>query len=237
MSKKVTTPNSCAYALRIGKRFPKLSPSGYKVCVTPTQAKTLFGTERKPKVLGCGVFACAYEHPSDSTKVVKITRDPSDVAGLEQGQGLQVPKLFASRQLRGKPKWITPRVPTSNDSWPRQPAVYALTLERLQPLSPTEIRMWNRRIHFMKRLLKTDPTISKIGELAKSVCATAPDAQKCELRIRELNKISSDLRNRGIEWADIHAGNIGVDMDGRWKAIDLGASPTVLKRKPPLLAD
>lgn len=233
MSKKA---DSCAYALRIGKRFPKLSPSAYKICVTPTQAKTLFGTTDRPKALGCGVFACAYEHPSDPTKIVKITRDPSDVAGLERGQGLQVPKLYASRKLRGKPKWTTPRPAASGDEWPEHPTAYALTLERLQPLTGAEKARWDRRIHFMKLLQTTAPRITRIGELAQLACKSDDNPQECQLRVRELNKIAADLLTRGVEWKDIHAGNIGVDANGRWKAIDLGASPTKLRRELPELA-
>jgi hypothetical protein len=233
MAKRTKAPPICAYALRLGKRFPKMSPSAYKVCITPTQAEALFGTTRPPKAIGCGVFACAFEHPSDG-KVVKITRDPSDVAGLERGQGLQVPKLYASRTLKGTPKWVTPRPPKAGDRWPKHPTAYALTLERLRPLPEPAKTQWNQRIDYMRVLLAATPPPRTVGELARAVCVPSDDAT-CELRIRELNKISADLRARGIEWADIHAGNIGIDKNGRWKALDLGASPTKLRVQPPQL--
>lgn len=253
---------ACAYVLKLGRGFGNISPSGYEVCVTPTQALKLFGTTRRPKTIGCGVFACAFEH-RDPAKVVKITRDPSDVAGLIQSQGLrQVPKLYDSHKLAGTPHWISPRKPTYKDTWPKEPTAYALTLERLQPLVGLEKARWNERIKRMalfqqaetqrKRAIaagtNTAPekrgvattvkyTPPTVGEMAEFACMTAPawEVKSCQLRVRELNKMSADLLKRGVDWADIHAGNIGADKDGRWKALDLGNSPTTLKQEPPVL--
>lgn len=255
-------PETCAYVLTLGKRHYRYAPSAYRVCVTSTQAWKLFGATTKPRALGCGVFACVFEH-ADPKKVVKITRDPSDVAGLTRGQGGPVPKLHASYKLVGRPWWITNRrTELPWQKWPDQPEAYALVVERLRTLQGLEKAKWNQRIRRMvgfqaredqKRQIvaagrgKTTPdapharaTSHKtptIGDMAKAVCPkTGPEVESCQLRIRELNKMSADLRELGVEWQDIHAGNIGVDAQGRWKAIDVGASTTTLDAEPPELA-
>jgi hypothetical protein len=255
---------SCSYILTLGKRHPMLAPSSYKTCITPTQAKKLFGTDARPEPLGCGVFACVFAH-ADPNKVVKITRDPSDVAGLVQGQGLpQVPKLYEQHKLAHPPRWTTPRRREHSwQEWPDQPEAYALVVERLRPLTGAEKSKWNQRIRRMLRWKQDQarkeeiergeaPTIpanlaprskiklkdATVGELARAVCPKAParETAACQLRVRELNKMHADLLSRGIDWLDMHAGNIGVDKRGRWKALDLGASPTPLREEPPILA-
>jgi hypothetical protein len=244
---------SCAYVLTLGKKHYKYAPSTYRVCVTPTQAKALFGTTTKPKTLGCGVFACAFEHKNPD-RIVKITRDPSDVAGLLRGQGLpQIPKVYASHQLVGRPYWTAPRQRQHSwQEWPDRPEAYAVVVERLRTFTGVEASIWNKRIQRMRLYQKgiEDQEAHRqtasgqvreqftIGALATAVCPKRPvsEAKSCQLRIRELNKMSSDLRDRGIEWSDIHAGNIGIDKRGRWKAIDVGASTTPLTTRPAPLA-
>jgi hypothetical protein len=253
---------ACAYHLVLGKAHRKFSPGPYRACITATQAERLFGTSAPPKQLGCGTFACVYEH-ADPDKVVKITRDASDVAGLIKGQGLQVPKLYDAHKLSSPAEWVQPRKPrlvTGTDgkplqqTWPEKPEAHALVLERLKPLTGREKRLWNERLAHMRRFLSIEadaaavttpaqpggvpgrPTTT-IGEMVKAVCPHAgAEAFKCEVRLRELNKISADLAMRGIDWADIHAGNIGVAANGRWKALDLGATSTKLDAELPELA-
>jgi hypothetical protein len=246
---------SCAYTLTLGQRHFKYAPSAYKVCITPTQAKALFGTLERPRPIGCGVFACAFQHP-DADKIVKITRDPSDVAGLLQGQGLaQVPKVYKSNQLASRPWWTTPRQRTERyQEWPDRDELtaYAVVVEKLYTLTNAEKSKWNRRIGRMRLFQRQveraaqaaerqgapAPPPPTVGDMAKAVCPKRPaaEAEGCQLRVRELNKMSEDLLARGIEWTDIHAGNIGADKNGRWKALDLGASTTQLETELPLLA-
>lgn len=254
---------ACAYVLRLGKRHFKYAPSTYQTCISPTQAKKLFGTSEKPKPIGCGVFACVFPH-ADPDKVVKITRDPSDVAGLIAGQGAQVPKLYHSYKLTTPVRWTTPRRRTERyQEWPDEPEAFALVLERLRPFVGPERRLWQRRISrmadFKRRAVSAAraeaqreaapsqaPTVRArvatwkpptLRDMTRAVCPRRPkaEAQSCELRIRELDKIYLDLRARGVEWTDMHAGNIGVDRRGRWKALDVGATDTPLDTTLPEL--
>jgi len=254
---------SCAFVLTLGKRWMGLAPSSYKTCITPTQAKKLFGTTTRPRPLGCGVFACVFEH-TDPRKIVKITRDPSDVAGLLQGQGLaQVPKVYASHKLVGRPWWTTPRVKTESwQTWPDRPEAFALVIEKLRVFSGAEKSKWAKRIFRLRHLQKqadekcksaasgattipllpegrkTCAKLGRSGDLAKAVCPKNPraEAKDCYTHMMQLIAIRAALAKRGIDWTDVHAGNIGVDKNGRWKVLDLGASTTRLTVEPPELA-
>jgi len=254
---------SCAYVLTLGRRHFKYAPSAYRACITPTQAKELFGSTDKPKLLGCGVFACVFQH-ADPTKVVKITRDESDVAGLLQAQALTTaPKLYAHHKLAGQPRWTNPRQRTHpKQEWPDRPEAFALVLEKLHVMTGAEKGKWNARIRRWLHLRQQDHEKREMitaggrrttpahpagtykpykaptkAEMARKACPAGPKAEtgKCEARLLELDKIITDLRTVGVEWTDVHAGNIGADDAGRWKAIDLGASTTPLDEEPPLL--
>jgi hypothetical protein len=252
---------SCAYVLTLGRRHFKYAPSTYRTCITPTQAKELFGSTDKPKLLGCGVFACVFQH-ADPTKVVKITRDESDVAGLLQAQELTTaPRLYTHHKLAGQPRWTNPRARThSMQQWPDKPEAFALVLEKLHVMTGAEKGKWNARIRRWMRLREQDherrelvaagtartvPASSAAkpykqptkAQLAQRACPAGPKAEatKCEARLLELGQIIADLRTVGVEWTDVHAGNIGADDKGHWKAIDLGASTTTLDEEPPLL--
>jgi hypothetical protein len=252
---------SCAFVLTLGRRHFKYAPSTYRTCITPTQAKELFGSTDKPKPLGCGVFACVFQH-ADPMKVVKITRDESDVAGLLQAKDLaSVPKVFASHKLAGQPRWTNPRQRTHRlQQWPDRPEAFALVLEKLHVMTGAEKGKWNRRIRRWLHLRAQDLEKLKLiaagggattpnagtykpykrptkAEMARKACPVSPKAEsaKCEARLLELGKIVADLSAVGIEWTDVHAGNIGADDKGRWKAIDLGASTTTLDQEMPVL--
>lgn len=252
---------SCLYNLLLGKRHFRYAPSSYRVCITETQAAKLFGTKEKPKAEACGVFACVYPH-KDPRKVVKITRDPSDVAGLLRTQGLaQVPQVSAHYKLASNARWTHFRQPTERyQRWTDTPEAYALVIERLQTLSSAERRKWNRRIRRMgdfirqadrernmaargsstapsphARTVAFKPPTS--ADMAKSVCPKrSSETASCQRRVRELDKMVDDLKAAGVDWTDIHAGNIGVDSKGRWKVLDMGASTTELEEDMPELA-
>jgi hypothetical protein len=226
---------SCLYNLVIGSKHPRYAPSSWQTCISANQAKTLFGTETKPKPLGCGTFACVYPH-RDPDKVVKITRDETDVAALYAGQDVDVvPKLYAGHRLAGRAFWRRYEPPRAQGSnWPRQPQAYALVLERLRPFTPTEKRKWSPRINklvWRQRLTAAYNAEPMSDEaLIAEVCPRkpGPNQEECRTRLAELQTIRDRLQDAGVNWTDVHAGNIGVDNEGRWRALDVGASRTPL---------
>jgi hypothetical protein len=259
---------ACAFTLRLGKAHWRYSPSAYRLCVTSTQAKKLFGSTEKPKLLGCGTFACAYAHATKPGKVVKLTRDESDVAALIRSQGKGIaPRLYDTHKLTTRGRWLAPhkkpgpptRIGTEyvRPAWPAQPEpVYGMVLERLTTFTPQEIARWNRRFKKMATFvtsIEADeqattvldpkrparrpvavPGVARLMQICEDV--RGHKAKACALRIKELDRLRTKLRTAGVHWTDIHAGNIGIDKRGRWKALDLGVSHTALDTAVPELA-
>lgn len=238
---------SCNYLLRLGKAHFSYAPSSWEACITPTQAQTLFEHANKPKPEGCGVFACVYPHP-DPSKIVKITRDPSDVAALIRTQKTSIgPKVFQAHKLGSHAYWTKPKSRTEKyHVWPDQPQGFALVLERLRPLAGEEKRTWDKRLakftqarqDALKTAVDVDPVTAPLHkktvkrDVAERVCPReGPDAEICQARIRELETMIDTLADWGVDWVDIHAGNIGVDSKGRWRVLDMGASQTPLYEK------
>lgn len=223
--------SSCKFVLSIGKAHARYAPSSVKVCITPTQAEKLFGSDAKPKALGCGVFACVFQH-KDPDKVVKITHDESDVAGLiaanMEGYGLSkaipAPKVFDKHALGSRAWWTKYKSPSAYfKPWATTPRAFALELEKLETLPPKEKKLWSRRLGVMKRE----------NDLAK-ICPKRGDPY-CVADVEALQDLRNDLADRGVDWTDMHGGNIGKTIDGLWKVLDLGASKTHLDEDLPVL--
>lgn len=179
----------------------------YRVCLTENQEQTLLKGNKIGKKLGCGVFACAYA--LGRAKVVKFTRDRDDVAALLEAQGSGVvPKVYNVFKLKqgGHMAPHDEEVP-----------VYAMTLERLKTLSSVPARK------ALDEALFSDPPCRGHGPEVAKICFRTLDVQ------RKLGAL-------GIDWGDVHSGNIGVDRAGHVKALDLGLTNTQLKQRIDVLA-
>lgn len=53
-----------------------------------------------------------------------------------------------------------------------------------------------------------------------------PERESCERFYGEMVDTLEQLAKRGVNWFDIHHGNVGVDSKGVWKGLDLGVSGT-----------
>ncbi len=182
----------------------------YRVCLTANQKKVL----RPGKKLGCGVFACAYAQGAGG--VVKFTRDAEDVAALIKAQPLGVvPKVYGTYKLKNDGTAINPTIGLKTP-------VYAMVVERLKPIPP-EARA------------DLDSTLSMITD----VLAGYDDTDICDSGqiACETFKAARTLKDAGINWDDIHSGNIGLDKQGHVKVLDLGVTGTQLVKQPKVLAD
>jgi hypothetical protein len=221
--------------LRIGKAHPRYAKTPTRICLTPKQEQVLFkNTRPQQEKLGCGVFACAYTTPG-SSRVVKFTRDAEDVAALikAQGTGL-VPKVFAAYKL------AQPGIVTTVRGWPyheqtqrEHVPVYAVVLERLRTIPHEQKEDLNERILGIRDVVEGKITGAEFcdtqqGEDGNVGC---DDQQLAVLTAAE------KLKKAGIEWSDIHAGNIGYDKRGKLKVLDLGLTKTELKRRLRTLRD
>lgn len=216
----------CAHTLKIGSFYHKKFGGPFDVCITPSQSAFLFPPGR-PRKLGCGVFACAYQH-RDPDKVVKITRDEADIAVLRRAQGLpRALKLFHARTLLSPTRWIA-RLDRNRPA----PRAWAMIVERLRPLPKS--RAWDDFLLSISR-----GTRSKRGAVsAQTVTKKCPVArtERCRVVAADITRALKDLRARGIALYDVHAGNIGLDKQGRWKILDFGAGGQKLAVRPAPLA-
>lgn len=223
------TPSApaCSYFVPQGKYFPRYGMRPYTVCITPRQHARLFGGGRKPRRIGCGVFACAYPSP-DRAKVVKITADVSDVAALQRAQGLpRIPKLYEAYRLASPTRW---RGRSGG------PTVYALVLERLRPLSRA---MQDRFFSALNCIRKPGRRGEDPAEIAEACCFPGrawglkiEDLPACKRLAADVPEAMKDFRSLDMRVTDIHPGNIGTDKNGRWKILDLGLSGGIPEIEP-----
>jgi hypothetical protein len=210
-------PGADPSCLVVGRDNPEYPFGPYRVCLTKTQRATLFG--RRPiREIKCGTFACAYDHPSDPTKVVKITRDDEDLGGLlrAQGTGL-VPDVYEAHELRGGGRAL------SNG---RKTRVYAAVLDRLQlpaERGETLTRDEAEALQYAVSDLLPD----------KAACCDRTGCNDLCLRIAAVGR---QLHARGIDWIDTHAGNVGYDAAGNLRVLDLGRSEVPAPALPVLAA-
>jgi hypothetical protein len=211
--------------LILGKKHARYRFGKYRVCLTENQKKTLFKKHGKGKKLGCGVFACAYG--TSPTRVVKFTRDPEDVAALLEAQPLKVvPKVHAVYTLKEPGE--------SLDTGEEAP-VYALVVERLKPFQGDERAVIDSEIYKVPDMI----SIVEKGEYASidAVCRAIREEGdgECSSITQQTAEAAMKLKQAGIEWTDVHAGNIGLDKKGNVKILDLGVTGTQLREQPKIL--
>lgn len=200
--------------LAVGRGSYDYPGSPVNVCLTKTQRTTLFRGQ-SPSTIACGTFACAYDH-ADQNKVVKITRDSEDVAGLVRAQdtGL-VPKVYKAYQL------AQGGTNTANKTVP----MYGMVVQRLKPLSRAEQAAVWPHIDAMR--------YAASGLLTIPEACMRPDSGVLPI-CEEVVTLAQKLHAKGIEWLDIHPGNVGRDQRGKLLALDLGQTSTPLGPLPVL---
>lgn len=232
----------CALRARIGRRLKHAPQSGaYDVCLTDSQKKALFGATQPKKAIGCGTFACVWGGPTP-TRVVKITRDREDVEGLKTAQGIdRVVKIFSARTLPNAGRDVRTG---------KRITIYAVVAERLKPLTKAEQKSLSKPLERARRTMIdraqahakrrgaatsfTAPTGDERAQLARKVCAKTPGAG-CTRFTESFFDAWAEMYRRGIAWQDAHTGNVAMDDQRRWKAIDLGFSGTKRRSNIPVL--
>lgn len=223
---KVRFGNSthCAVEVTAGK-----NPRTF--CFSTQQYKRLF-RNRPPKLVGCGKYACAFEGPEKDT-VVKITTDVTDVRGLLKARGskhvVQAYKFF--------------RLPESTVQWKtRAPdeagRPYAMIIERVTPLGPRYNNIWYC-LHsaFYQAQRSPDGTYTDYCCAQGKKSIKTPRPAGCRKVVLGLVAAVRAMRAQGMNWTDMHPGNIGWTKQGKLKVLDIGnrasAGPIPL---PPLMA-
>jgi len=162
--------------------------------------------------VGCGSFGCVYPVEGRPDVVCKITGDSSEAAAALAvlRSGRKLPHLVdytCAYGVRGAPMW-------------------ALLMERLQPLSAEERRFIAGSENDFDAA--ADPEFGP-GANAEAQAVMEGRARRMlgENGVRQargLVQTVKDLRRLGVQYHDLHRGNVLRDARGTWKIIDLGVS-------------
>ena len=159
--------------------------------------------------LGCGTFGCAYLRRDYPQQVVKVTGDPSEVAAAE--------RVIAARKhghkLPGVVKFY--RVFAVRDS-----DLCIVIQERLSPLRENEYAMVEEQHHRIYNLGSGNNEAAQ-RKMAKKIgehYGVNPS------EVYSLIRVFPELRGVGVEYHDLHEGNVLRTSSGHLKVIDLGIS-------------
>lgn len=172
--------------------------------------------------VGCGSFGCVYPVEGRADVVCKVTGDASEAAAaltvLRAGRA--IPHLVAYScvyGVRGAPMW-------------------ALLMERLQPLNATERRFIAESENEFDAA--ADPAF---GGVANQEARTTLEGRARRMlgdkgvrQSRGLVRAVEQLRAIGVQYHDLHRGNVLKDARGTWKIIDLGVSVAPAQAAPRL---
>ena len=233
-------PKERGFCLNIGRFNSNLKASGaYRVCLTSNQVQRLFGGHQ-PVEFGCGTFACTYLDPRNNSRLVKITEDAEDVSGLLAAQKVwsdagesRVPRIYDAFKLHQKGVKIEER------HHGKAIPVYAVVVDKLHSI-PVNDRRWVTQVMHRAFYEVADARIGAFNPKAavdspsvrlrvtsdcpsRTIHGIAP-SDRCVRFVGELLAAVRQLERVGVMWSDIHAGNIGMDDQGRWRVFDLGLS-------------
>jgi hypothetical protein len=180
--------------------------------LTQTQLHRLFAGRSPGPPIGSGGRASVYASPRPD-RVVKLTIDPEDVAGLLRGQGSRhLVKVDAAYEL--------PQGTAAIDGDARRP-LYAVVVERVRPLS-AEVGMGFRMANMTIRQHGGQP-----DACARFAGMTAEEQRVCGQVVDAYN----DLQQHGVAWEDRSWANTGYDAAGQLKVLDVG-SPGDMRYRP-----
>lgn len=217
---------SCLF---IGKLNKRLTNSGkYQICLTDEETQTLFAGQ-EPIPIGCGTYACAYEDPSDDSRVVKLTHDADDVISTILASQYGEPHVA---QLFGMYKLTNPGIMEHSGE---EVPVYAMRVEKLYPFPENQKRFVARLLQPIVRFALWRHNFG-IEQHMTPEQLKASMLSECPPRGREFVSEFLDTISRfdfnGIRFRDIHVGNLGLDKDNDWKILDLGMSSPDLSAAP-----
>jgi hypothetical protein len=236
----------CAMTAEAGRDVgPGSGP--YRICLSRNQVRTLFRqpsmdrAEADRRRLGCGSWACVWDR-SDGT-VVKVTRDPEDVAAFQAVKGLpHVVKAYEFFSLPGC---------CEDEKTKKQVKAWAMVLEKVNPIPP-KYEDWIKHKFCRARLSlrldvarqksqKTPKEKFKVSRMTrdkiKNACTEVEsgDQAACNAFGKSLMTTFERMYHRGVDWIDMNENNIGMDNRGRWAALDLGMSDVPLSQRPIVL--
>lgn len=192
--------------------------------------------------LGCGKYACAFE--ADGVPgIVKITSDGADAAAWQR----------VLEEKKTPPGLAKTYCVEALDLGEDHPPVFIIVQEQLEPLFADEETLINIPVyravqnydtwldldHVQRELRQwieelPDEFVTADVGLTPEELEEARDALHARLGV--ILDATHWLRVRGVEWTDVHAGNVMMDSVGNLKIVDLGHGRVSLTTIPLLAA-
>lgn len=193
--------------------------------------------------LGCGKFACAYE--ADGTPgIVKFTADGADAAAWQH-------VLAAGKYPVGLAETFCVEALDLGEDYPQ---LFMVVQEQLEPLYADEEVLVDGPLahavsiyHTWEDLDQARATLARSIQSLPNDFVLGEDGEETEEELEEGRQALHDrlgvileaahwLRARGIEWHDVHSGNIMMNHLGDLKIVDLGYGRVPLTAVPLLAA-
>ena len=169
--------------------------------------------------LQCGVYGCAFLIRGQPDDVVKLTSDHSEAAAAAT-----VAEAIGAGDLESDVAIVHMRcVYGMSDARGRPLPIFAIVQQRLRAISASEREWITAHSAALADAVDDTPTgrILRAGVLASArEHLGARGAANAERLLVALDALVA----LGIEWHDLHGGNVLRDLHGHWFIIDLGAS-------------
>lgn len=175
------------------------------------------------KHLGCGTYGCVYDLTNDPDKVVKLTTDWSEAAAaqvvLDHEDWTELPALaridcvYALTPMPdGEPLWAIVQQKLKPLDWRAEDFLGSSAAGSLAAILLT--RGWDRQ----------DPELDEALENLDGWARAMLDSDQLQQYKRVISTIEALHNEVGVQWGDLHGGNVMQDAEGNWKIIDLGVS-------------
>lgn len=172
---------------------------------------------RLGRKLGCGSFGCAFTDRDHAGRVIKITGDPTEAAAAARviearTAGVKLPavvKFYSAAAVRNT-------------------ALFIVVQERLLPLKHNEFRMIAENADAIYAAGTADSVADRRALAARlaRMYKVSPSA------IRGVIDVFDQLSRVGVEYHDLHEGNLMRTKSGGLRVIDLGISRSMPIRIP-----
>jgi hypothetical protein len=171
---------------------------------------------RMGRKLGCGSFGCAFTDRDHANRVIKVTGDPTEVAAAAR----VIEARNAGARLPAVVKFYSVAAVRNTD-------LFIVVQERLLPLKRNEYRMIEEHADAIY-----DAGLGSAPDRRALAGHLAAQYRVSRSVLRPLLDVFEQLSAIGVEYHDLHEGNVLRTKAGGLRVIDLGISRSKPIRVP-----
>lgn len=195
------------------------------------QVVDFYYDEKDIKFIGSGFYGSVYQ-TSDETKVLKITTDAKEVKKAERLRKINVPGVVDYYDVREINVYDSKERLRSYGLW-------SIILEKVYPLKEFEKSVWDSFEPYLKNEISS--TTGNYKEYNKFYNNDGTIDNKLPYNVynvidkmtKLIDLLIESSKKHKIKFYDLHAGNLGKDIDANYKFFDI-RSDVILDKKLPL---